>query len=154
TISGYYTVTNIIERAFTRQLLSYPYKPAFSDQIKAVPDIATAVPTRANGGISANGKTYTFHLRSGVNWATSPPRQVTAADFVREFKLLCNPASPTGAPGYFTSTIVGMKAYCDGFAKVKATAPLISKYVSGHALAGVVAPSASTLVFHLLSPAP
>jgi peptide/nickel transport system substrate-binding protein len=154
TISGYYTVTNIIERAFTRQLLSYPYKPAFSDQIKVVPDIATAVPTRANGGISPNGKTYTLHLRTGVNWDTTPPRAVTAADFVREFKLLCNPASPTGAPGYFTSTIVGMKAYCDGFAKVKATAPLIAKYMSGHSLAGVAAPNATTLVIRLVSPAP
>jgi peptide/nickel transport system substrate-binding protein len=154
TISGYYTVTSMLERTFARQLVSYPYTQAFSNQIKVVPDIATAVPTTANGGISANGKTYTFHLRTGVMWDTTPARQVAAADFVREFKLLCNPASPTGAPGYFTSTIVGLKAYCDGFAKVKATAPLIAKYVAGHPVRGVVAPNATTLVFHLVSPAP
>ena len=63
---------------------------------------------QANGGITADGKTYTFRIKPGVKWDTTPPRQVTAADFVREFKLLCNPVSPTGAPGYFTSTIVGM----------------------------------------------
>jgi peptide/nickel transport system substrate-binding protein len=154
TTSGYYTVDNILERAFTRQLLSYPYKLAFPQQIKLVPDIATAVPTRANGGVSANGRTYTLHLRTGVKWDTSPPREVTAADFVREFKLLCNPASPTGAPGYFTSTIAGMKPYCDGFAKVKATAPAVAKYVGAHTLQGVTAPNATTLVFHLLAPAP
>ena len=84
--------------------------PNFRKEIQLTPDVATAVPTRRNGGISADGRTYTFHLKKGVRWDTNPPRQVTAADFVREFKLLCNPASPTGAPGYFTSTIVGMTA--------------------------------------------
>src|SRR5205085_11277739 len=118
--SGYYTVDNILERSFTRQLLSYPNDATFQGQIKLAPDAATAVPTRANGGVSANGKTYTLHVKKGVMWDTSPPRQVTASDFVREFKLLCNPASPTGAPGYYTSTIVGMKTYCTGFSKVKA----------------------------------
>jgi hypothetical protein len=29
---------------------------------------------------------YTYHLRSGVEWNSSPPRQVTAADFIREFQ--------------------------------------------------------------------
>ena len=32
-------------------------------------------------------------------------------------KRLCNPVSPVGAPGYYENTIVGMKAYCDGFAQ-------------------------------------
>ena len=93
--------------------------PSFPEAIKLVPDIATAVPTAGNG-ISADAKTYTLTLRSGVMWDTSPPRQVTADDFVREFKTLCNPVSPVGAPGYYTSTIVGMQAYCDGFAQGQA----------------------------------
>jgi peptide/nickel transport system substrate-binding protein len=154
TTSGYYTVDNILYRSMARQLLTYPAVTSFTQQIKLVPDVATAVPTRANGGISADGKTYTLHLRSGVMWNTSPPRAVTAADFEREFKMLCNPASPTGAPGYFTSTIVGMKTYCDGFAKVKGTAAAIGAYVNKHALPGVAAPNATTIVFHLTAPAP
>src|SRR5262245_45761219 len=154
TVSAYYTVVNILERAYTRQLLSYPNAPAFLKQIQLAPDIATAVPTRGNGGVSANGRTYTLHLKRGVKWDTSPSRQVTASDFVREFKLLCNPSSPTGAPGYFTSTIVGMKRYCDGFAKVKGTAPAIAAYVNGHRLPGTVARGPLTLVIHLLKPAP
>jgi peptide/nickel transport system substrate-binding protein len=32
------------------------------------PVLATTVPTQANGGISADGKTFTFHLRHGVKW--------------------------------------------------------------------------------------
>ncbi len=154
TTSAYYTVSNILERSFTRQLLGYRNTPSFLDQIKLVPDVATAVPMTANGGVSAGGKTYTLHIRQGVKWNTTPARQVTAADFVREFKVLCNPASPTGAPGYYTSTIVGMKAYCAGFAKVKSTVAAINAYVKGHPLAGVAAPNASTLVFHLVNPAP
>ena len=33
-----------------------------------VPILATAVPTAANGGISADGKTVTYHLRDDVRW--------------------------------------------------------------------------------------
>jgi peptide/nickel transport system substrate-binding protein len=154
TTSGYYTVLYILSRAFTRQLVTYPASPNFLKELQLAPDIATAIPTRANGGLSADGKTYTFHIKPGVKWDTSPARQVTAADFVREFKMLCNPASPTGAPGYFVSTIVGMKRYCDGFAKVKATAPAIAGYVSSHRLPGVVAKNSLTLVIRLGKPAP
>jgi len=109
TVSAYYTVSSLLERAFTRQLVSYPNAASFLDSIKIVPDIATAVPVKGNG-ISADGKTYTFKLRDGVKWNTTPARAVTAADFVLEFKMLCNPVAPNAAPGYFTSTIVGMKA--------------------------------------------
>ena len=154
TTSGYYTVLNIISRAFTRQLVSYPASPDFAKALRLAPDVATAVPTRANRGISADGKTYTFRIKPGVKWDTSPPRQVTAADFVREFKLLCNPVSPTGAPGYFTSTILGMDGYCDGFAKVKGTAPAIARYVDSHGLPGAVARGSRTLVIRLVKPAP
>jgi peptide/nickel transport system substrate-binding protein len=154
TTSGYYTVLNNILRGTARQLVSYPASPDFAKQLRLAPDVAAAVPTRANAGISADGKTYTFHIKPGVKWDTAPPRQVTAADFVREFKLLCNPVSPTGAPGYFTSTIVGMNAYCDGFAKVKGTAPAIAQYVNSHSLPGVVAKRPLTLVIRLVKPAP
>src|SRR6476619_4117686 len=153
TVSAYYTVSNLLERAWTRQLVSYVNAPTFPGSIKLVPDVAAALPVNGNG-ISADGKTYTFKIRQGVQWDTTPPRQVTADDFVREFKLLCNPISPVGAPGYFTSTIVGMKAYCDGFAKVKKpTVDGIAAYVSGHKLAGVVATDPSTLTSKLLQPA-
>jgi len=74
TTSGYYTVDNILERSFTRQLVSYPNARSFLAQIQLEPDVATAVPTKANGGISANGRTYTLHLKKGVKWNTSPAR--------------------------------------------------------------------------------
>src|SRR3954465_15630945 len=152
-VSAYYTVSSLMERMFTRQLVSYANVPDFIQSQKIVADIAATVPKTGNG-ISADGKTYTFHLRKGVMWNSSPARQVTAGDFVREFKLLCNPASPVGAPGYYTTTIVGMDAYCAGLSKVKPTAQAISAYVSAHKLAGVVAKDDLTVVFHLVKPAP
>ncbi|MEX2376249.1 MAG: hypothetical protein WD942_11815, partial [Dehalococcoidia bacterium] len=34
-----------------------------------VPDLASEVPTVENGGISADGLTYTFRLREGLRWS-------------------------------------------------------------------------------------
>src|SRR5581483_7665914 len=149
-VSAYYTVSTLLERMFARQLFSYRDSANDAEQTEPVPDVATELPTTANGGISDGGKTYTIHIKSGVMWDSTPPRQVTAADFVREFKFLCNPASPVGAPGYFDSTIVGMQSYCDGFAKVKASAAAIDQYVNSHNVPGVTAAGPLTLVFHLL----
>jgi ABC-type transport system substrate-binding protein len=153
-VSAYYTVSVTLERMFTRQLFTYPAAASFAGQLVLVPDVATEIPTTANGGISDGGTTLTIHLKKGVDWNTSPPRQVTAADFVREFKMLCNPVSPVGAPGYFLSTIVGMQSYCNGFANVPSNVSAIAAYVNGHSLPGVVAAGDLTLVFHLLQPAP
>ena len=152
-VSAYYTVSTLLGRMFTRQLVSYANAPSFIASRRSSPTSRPRCRRRGNG-ISADGKTYTFHLRKGVMWNTSPPRQVTAGDFVREFKVLCNPASPVGAPGYYTSTIVGMAAYCAAIGKVKPTAAAISGYANGHPLAGVVAKDDLTLVFKLVKPAP
>ncbi|HEX4518355.1 MAG TPA: ABC transporter substrate-binding protein [Gaiellaceae bacterium] len=153
TSSIYSGVTYTIERAFSRQLVTYPATGTTSMPSNLVPDIATKVPTVANGGVTNGGKTYTYHLKPGVEWNTSPARQVTAADVVRGIELLCNPASPTGAPGYYESTIVGMQAWCKSFLAVKPTAAAIKMFLAGHKLAGVKATGPSTVQFHLLQSA-
>ncbi|HXW81639.1 MAG TPA: ABC transporter substrate-binding protein, partial [Acidimicrobiales bacterium] len=141
------------ERMFTRQLFGYPDSANFSDELVVVPDVAAAVPTATNGGISDAGRTYTIHIKPGVMWDSTPPRQVTSFDFLREFKMLCNPASPTLEPVYYESTIVGMASYCNGFAKVKDTVPAIDAYEASTPLLGVGAPNPSTIVFKLIEPA-
>ena len=150
--AGYNTDTHTEERAWTRQLFSYPASTSTTSVDTPVPDVASVIPTVQNGGITNGGKTYTIHLRSGVMWNSAPPRPVTAGDFVRSFRRMCNPVAPVGAPGYFTSTIVGMSAYCQAESKVPGTAAAIASFINTHNLPGVTAPNASTIVFHLLHP--
>jgi len=153
TASAYYTTSYTLERAFTRQLFSYPAANDVSQANTPVPDLATEVPTQANGGISADGMTYTIHLRTGVQWNTSPPRAVTAQDVVLGLKRLCNPVSPVGAPGYYENTIAGMKAFCDGFAKVKGDAASMATYINGADISGIKAMGDSTVTITLTRPA-
>jgi peptide/nickel transport system substrate-binding protein len=40
---------------------------------RPVPELATAVPSRANGGISSDGKTITYHLRRDAKWSDGAP---------------------------------------------------------------------------------
>lgn len=56
-----------------------------------VPELATAIPSRANGGISADGKTITYHLRRGAKWSDGVP--FTAADVLFSVGVVRNPAN-------------------------------------------------------------
>ena len=91
-----------------------------------------------------------------MNATTALPLDIGAiqvTDFVLGLKRLCNPVSPVGAPGYYENTIVGMRSYCDGFAKVGQDAASIKDYIQSHDVAGLRAPDARTLVIRLLQPA-
>ncbi|MGA8532944.1 MAG: peptide ABC transporter substrate-binding protein [Candidatus Tumulicola sp.] len=54
-----------------------------------VPDLATAVPSVRNGGISRDGKTIVVRLRKGVVWADGAP--LTAADWLFTYRATMNP---------------------------------------------------------------
>ncbi|HEV2644449.1 MAG TPA: ABC transporter substrate-binding protein, partial [Candidatus Elarobacter sp.] len=45
----------------------------YDDQNRLVPELAVAEPTLANGGISRDGLTITYHLRKGVTWQDGAP---------------------------------------------------------------------------------
>lgn len=154
-LSAYYTPTSQLERGYTRQLVTYPASNDYKTATSIVPDMATEVPTKANGGLSADGLTYTFHLRPNVMWNTSPPRAVTAQDFVREFKRMCNPVQGVGNPTYYTTTIAGMSAYCDAYGKLaaKSTAAQLAAFQNSHNISGITAPNATTLQIKLMQPA-
>jgi peptide/nickel transport system substrate-binding protein len=154
-MSAYYTATAILERGYTRQLVTYPASNNYQTATSIVPDIATVVPTMTNGGLSSDGLTYTFHLRSGVMWNTPTPRAVVAGDFVRALKRFCNPVLGVGNPTYYTTTIAGMASYCAEYAKLPstATAAQLASFQNSHNISGVSAPDASTLVIKLSQPA-
>ncbi|TCM45072.1 ABC transporter substrate-binding protein [Kribbella sp. VKM Ac-2568] len=149
---SYYSVGYLNMRMWSRQLFTYPAEPG-GKNTAPVADLATTIPTAANGGISADGKTYTIHLRPGAQWNTSPARQVTAADMVLGVKRTANPVQPFGGIPDFANLIVGYKAFADGFTKVAKTPAAIADYINKTSLPGVVAKDQTTVVFKLTQPA-
>lgn len=148
---SYYSAGYLGLRMWSRQLFTYP---AVADKATtSVPDLAEETPTQANGGISADGKTYTITIRQGAKWNTKPARQVTAADFVTGVKRTCNPVQPFGGTPDFADLIVGYQSFCAGFAKVPQDAKAIAAYINSHKLTGVAAKDERTVVFKLTHPA-
>jgi peptide/nickel transport system substrate-binding protein len=60
------------------------------------PVLAAAVPTRQNGGLSADGRTVTYRLKQGVKWGDGRP--FTADDVVFTYQFVIN--KQTGATTY------------------------------------------------------
>lgn len=56
-----------------------------------VPILASRVPTTANGDISADGRTITYHLRKGVRWQDGAP--FTSHDVAFTWRAIMNPAT-------------------------------------------------------------
>ncbi len=61
----------------------------FDHDNKPYPELATVVPTMANGGISQDGKTITYHLRRGVKWSDGVP--FNADDVIFTTKMILDP---------------------------------------------------------------
>ena len=117
----------------------------FDRDLNLVAIVATAVPTVANGGISADGKTYTFKLKSNATW--SDGQKLTAGDFEYALKRLLNPANAAAyASTYFS--IAGAEAYNTSTSKDGATLQKLRDAV------GVKALDASTLQISLNNPQP
>ena len=61
----------------------------YDDRGLPVPDVALAVPTQANGLISKDGRTITYHLRRGVSFSDGVP--LTSADVKFTYDQIMNP---------------------------------------------------------------
>jgi peptide/nickel transport system substrate-binding protein len=95
-----------------------------------VPDLASAMPTVTDGG-----KTYTFHLRSGVMFSAPVSREVKPSDIKYSIERLFRVDS--GGVGFYTG-IVGANSY--------------AKTRTG-GISGIVADDkAMTITFHLTQP--
>jgi peptide/nickel transport system substrate-binding protein len=66
----------------------------YSDKNALVPELATVEPTLANGGISRDGRTITYHLRKGVRWQDGAP--FDAGDVVFTWRAVMNPDNNVG----------------------------------------------------------
>ncbi len=103
-----------IEHTMYNTLLTYASAPG-TPGTQLVPDMATEVPTVANGGITNNGKTYTFHLRPGIKFAPPVDREVTAADVKYSIERMLSADTRPVPPGAsFYMSIVGAPAFNAG----------------------------------------
>lgn len=60
----------------------------YDDNGDFIPDLATSVPTYANGGLSKDGKTITLHLRRGLRWSDGAP--LTSKDWMFTYSAVNN----------------------------------------------------------------
>ena len=75
--------------------MTMAYLVRYDAHNKPIPELALDVPTQANGGLSKDGKTITFHLRKGVVWSDGAP--FDARDLVFTWKTVMNPANNIGS---------------------------------------------------------
>lgn len=61
----------------------------YDDKGRFVPDVAVALPTVENGGISKDGRTITYRLRTGVTWQDGAP--FSADDVIFTWRAIMNP---------------------------------------------------------------
>ncbi|GAC1538672.1 MAG: peptide ABC transporter substrate-binding protein [Candidatus Velthaea sp.] len=74
---------------------------------RPAPELATMVPTRANGGISPDGRTIVYHLRRDAKWSDGAP--FTADDVVFTTKTVLNPATNEASRYGFDGVIAGIE---------------------------------------------
>jgi len=81
-ISGQAGVTDIAQFIYSGLI-------RYDDRGNAIPDAAAELPTPANGGISRDGRTITYHLRRNVRFSDGSP--LTADDVVFTWQAILNP---------------------------------------------------------------
>ena len=133
---AYYALDYDVNYATERPLFSY--LPNTSTTLS--PDLASQVPTVANGGITDGGKTITVHIRPGVFFSPPVNREVTSADVAYGIERGANPnvANP----------------YFGGYMGAAAPAPLVGATANykGGPIPGIQTPNKFTIVFHLMKP--
>ena len=75
----------------------------FDDKLNIVPSVSSAVPTQANGGISADGLTYTIHLNSAAKFSNGDA--VTSKDVLYSWNRA------TALHGAYSSILSAIQGY-------------------------------------------
>jgi peptide/nickel transport system substrate-binding protein len=100
----------------------------WSDRDELVPELATEVPTLANGGISPDGRTIVYHLRPGVRWQDGAP--FTADDVIWTWHAVMNPKNnvPSTVGYELIASIQRRDAYTISVHLRRAFAPFIATF--------------------------
>ena len=118
---------------------------AFKPDLSLTPMVAKEIPTVANKGISADGKTYTIKLKTNVTW--SDGKAVTAKDFEYSIKRMLNPDLAAEYASFYFD-IVGAKDYYSATKKTDAEKTTLKNAI------GVTARDDNTLEIKLNDPLP
>jgi len=71
----------------------------WDDQNNLVPELAEEIPSTANGGVSSNGMTITWHIKKCLYWSDGTP--ITSKDVAFTWKSMVDPNnSPASRVGY------------------------------------------------------
>lgn len=111
------------------------YLPLFYGDAQGVihPGAATEVPSLQNGGISVDGKTWTFHLRPHLVWSDGQPYDARDVDFT--WKLWRNSkfgaANGTQGLSLISSADVSVDSLSITFHLKQAYAPFLALWVDG-----------------------
>jgi len=100
----------------------------YSDRNEFVPELAIEMPSLANRGISADGKTITYHLRRGVRWHDGKP--FGADDVIFTWHAIMNKDNNVGSTtGYDLITAIDKKsAYTIVVHLAHAYAPFVASF--------------------------
>lgn len=127
----------------------------FDQNLNVIPDIATAVPTSSNGGISADGLTYTVHLKQNVTFNNGD--KVTSKDVLYSWNrgaALNGPyaSNLSGIAGYGAVHKAG-KVFCVKTATPDACHGAVEQHLAAQdgtlQMSGLSAPDAYTVVIKL-----
>ena len=131
----YYAWVWDFSRLYAAPLTTFSPKPG-NDSLTLVPDLASAL-----GQPSDGGKTWTYHLRSGLKYSDGSP--ITSADV--KYAVERSNFAPdvfSNGPTYFKQTLVdNTPAYAGPYKDKSATG-----------LKSIETPDATTIVFHLSAP--
>jgi peptide/nickel transport system substrate-binding protein len=131
----YYAFCWDLQRLFTRTLMGYP-RAAGSASLKTAPDMATAP-----GAVSNGGKTWTYHLKSGLEWQDGTP--ITTADIKYGIERLYATSVINGGPNFYYLCLLDT---CDSQGNPEYKGPYADP--SGQ-LTSIQTPNATTIVFNL-----
>jgi peptide/nickel transport system substrate-binding protein len=92
------------------RLVLEPLASFGKDGLPVANNLAAEIPTPANGGVTADFKTVTWKLKTGVKWSDGSP--FSASDVAFSYKYQCDKA-----------TAASTFSYCDGVASVVAKDP-------------------------------
>jgi peptide/nickel transport system substrate-binding protein len=134
----YYAFSWNLQRMFTRTLMAYDDKVGAAGA-KVVPDLAAAPAT-----VSADGRTYTYTLRSGLKFSNGEPITSQAVKYGIE-RIFAQDTLP-GGPVYMQTFLSGYQGQASYPGPYKDPAP------DHLGLKSVETPDATTIVFHLNTP--